>query len=436
MGNRTDSLQKIKQLSYWLVALYIFVLPIQTRWIAIQGVLEGNPWEYGTVSLYATDLILCAIIASALFIKKATKEKQHITHIVVLLFLLIAFLSLDDAVNRINGIFWFLQLLKGCALFFAISIIRPPLKMIAAAFFGIGIVQTLFIHAQILLQRVHESTLLGIASQDPLTPGVSVIMLFGERMIRGYGTLPHPNIAGGFLALALFSAVLLFLFSESKKYRFFFGVSILCMSSALFFTFSRQSWIMLATMIFLLMIHIFWNEKKFPLSFALSVILLLLPPVIMTSLQPQLLQTRLYTQERIEEKSVRDRATFLQESVSLIKNHWDSGVGIGNYTAVLHAQDKAIQKEKEGFSYQPVHILYMMIFAEIGIVGIAIFLFFLSTLFFFPLGYRTKNALFVRIAGAGILIVGFFDHYLWTIPVGISLFWIIAGLIAAYQKKI
>ena len=42
--------------------LLVFLLPIQTRWIIKPGELNGGYLEYGTVSLYITDIVLIALL--------------------------------------------------------------------------------------------------------------------------------------------------------------------------------------------------------------------------------------------------------------------------------------------------------------------------------------------------------------------------------------
>src|SRR3990167_11494216 len=41
----------------------IFLLPWQTRLIIEQGLINGQPWEYGTISLYATDIVIMLLAA-------------------------------------------------------------------------------------------------------------------------------------------------------------------------------------------------------------------------------------------------------------------------------------------------------------------------------------------------------------------------------------
>src|SRR3990167_6847513 len=52
-----------RSLSYCLVAL-LFLLPWQTIWLTKERFLNGVKWEYGTLGVYATEILLwtCAIL--------------------------------------------------------------------------------------------------------------------------------------------------------------------------------------------------------------------------------------------------------------------------------------------------------------------------------------------------------------------------------------
>ncbi|MCI0421606.1 MAG: hypothetical protein L0312_20670, partial [Acidobacteria bacterium] len=96
--------------------------------------------------------------------------------------------------------------------------------------------------------------------------------------------------------------------------------------------------------------------------------------------------------------------------------------------------------------YQPAHNIYLLIYSELGIVGIAAFLFFLGLLFW---QYRKKGNLKSpapdALAGAGglglaavllsFLFIGFFDHFPWTLQQGRLILWGILGAVAGLTKK-
>ncbi|MDP2736252.1 MAG: hypothetical protein Q8O59_00490, partial [bacterium] len=61
--------------------LLIFLLPLQTRWIIKAGELNGGPWEYGTYSLYATDILLIIILLLfVIVIASDRRERSNLTY--------------------------------------------------------------------------------------------------------------------------------------------------------------------------------------------------------------------------------------------------------------------------------------------------------------------------------------------------------------------
>ena len=142
--------------------------------------------------------------------------------------------------------------------------------------------------------------------------------------------------------------------------------------------------------------------------------------------------TRTSTTDHLENWSVTDRLDYLAQAKSMIGSHWLLGVGEGNYTYNLYQNNAA----KTPWHYQPVHNIFMLIFAELGIVGLIIFLIFLISLFlnFRIICRREKDYSHVDniVFLTTILIIGCFDHYLWTSYVGAMVLFICFALL---EKK-
>jgi len=121
-----------------------------------------------------------------------------------------------------------------------------------------------------------------------------------------------------------------------------------------------------------------------------------------------LINSRIEQQDRLEQKSINERAFLNQQSYQIIKNNWLSGVGLGNY--ILHVY-KNINSNLNTWEYQPVHNVYLLILSELGILGLLSYLsIFIYTIFN---KIKQKNYLFI-LAIFAILIINFFDHYFWT----------------------
>jgi hypothetical protein len=80
----------------------------------------------------------------------------------------------------------------------------------------------------------------------------------------------------------------------------------------------------------------------------------------------------------------------------------------------------------QSWDYQPVHNIYLLILAELGIIGFILWL--------IPVLFLTKKSSFIcSLLFIVILAISLFDHYFWTLYFGILLFWLTLGLM---QKKL
>ena len=82
--------------------------------------------------------------------------------------------------------------------------------------------------------------------------------------------------------------------------------------------------------------------------------------------------------------------------------------------------------------HQPVHNIYLLVAAETGILGFAVFILFLGFIAntVWRKGLNKISATLFTILSA-FLFIGFFDHYLLTIQQGRLLFFLVAGLLVA-----
>ncbi|MBI4281403.1 O-antigen ligase family protein [Candidatus Uhrbacteria bacterium] len=307
---------------------------------------------------------------------------------------------------------------EGIALFFLIRVLPINRTKLVWSFVASAVVQSLLAIAQFFTQSVFAWPFSGIALKDPSDLGVSVVQFADERWLRAYGSFPHPNVLGAFLAIA---AILLFtkLFrsrdevsriknQESGTLKFIIHNSyFIILVTGLFFTFSRAAWI---AFFFGLIIYAVqtkaWREKIF-LQFAL---LLVVTATVLTVLFFPLIHTRVGGGSRLEIKSNQERTTGYREAIQLIKRHPFLGVGIGNYTVAVARE---LRPNNPAWSYQPAHNIFLLIISELGFIGLALlFVFF----------WRLKN---LQLTTYNLLlplfILSFFDHSLWTLHSGILL---------------
>ncbi|HCP08267.1 MAG TPA: hypothetical protein DIT25_00475 [Candidatus Moranbacteria bacterium] len=155
--------------------------------------------------------------------------------------------------------------------------------------------------------------------------------------------------------------------------------------------------------------------------------------------------------------SLRERLIYLNVSRGTIMDNPILGVGMGQFVPSMQSYSQVILLP---WQYQPVHNVFLLIWSELGIIGLFVFLWFLWKLFHLS-EMRQKNVpretpdinnAFIKgnpdtissQAGVkqsevtrvfqgillGLLFIMMFDHYLWDIQQGQILLWLVAGLLA------
>ncbi|RPI30746.1 MAG: hypothetical protein EHM70_13140 [Chloroflexota bacterium] len=214
------------------------------------------------------------------------------------------------------------------------------------------------------LQSTAQTLPLGLASPGSLQPdmtGASVVQLAGgARWLRAYGTLPHPNLLGGFgLAMLVFPVAILMLPSKQRL----LPVLLVNLGLALIaLTFSRSAWLALAVLAVTLLA--WWKDldhKRLALlgltgASTLAVLFFTLQPLFLTRLGSGEVQT--------EQVSNYTRLWLVERTVELIQQNPLLGTGAGTYPLALsrHVADF--------YDIEPVHNLPLLVASELGAVGV------------------------------------------------------------------
>jgi len=243
------------------------------------------------------------------------------------------------------------------------------------------------------------------------TPGIATFDFAGVKKARPYGTTPHPNVLGGYLAVLLpwifYEIRSKSQISNLKSQRHSSNVKTLNIISfilgllALFLSFSRSAWVVGG----LGLLAVFFTSSSFPF-------LISSPLHLLTSL------------------SFIRRAELNWIALEMVKDHPLLGVGLNNFTVRMGEYGKV----SGWVSFlQPVHNVYLLIAAEIGLVGLALFFGLLFSVF--RLLLKKKNYLLL-ISMAQITLLCLTDHYFWTLQQTSLLFWLLVGLVfSAAEEK-
>lgn len=238
------------------------------------------------------------------------------------------------------------------------------------------------------------------------TPAIALGEVSGRLFLRPYGTFSHPNSLAGFTLIVL----ILLLGNAKSTNQLIHKLSYLLGLLALVLSFSRSAWLAGVISILLLTAHQIWKKRIGTLLIAFFIIFLIFFIILFSC--PRFL---------IDEPLVQ-RLQLIKVSYEMIKSNPLSGVGLNNFIVRLPDfwESNSIRL------LQPVHNIYLLIATETGLVGLAIFLWFLILTIRRLLHYRLTRLL---VALNAILLLGLFDHYWLTLQQNQLLFSLVLGLI-------
>lgn len=418
----------------FLVKLFLFILPWQTIWIYQESFFGAYKNQFGTLGFYASEILFWIIIL--LFIVLYWKQRKfQVTNFkfqisrdrifVFSIFLFIvyclasAFWAFDFSVAWQQA----LRIMQMFLLFFILYLGPLPKKEIAR-WIMLGSIIPIFLGLfQFIFQFTFSNKYLGLTIHPIWEAGSSVIVGEFGRLLRAYGSFAHPNIFAGYLVIVFLASILFF--GRKEKYilisYFFIGLLL----STLFFTFSRSALLSTIFLILGFLVYSFINKNK--IIGKISIFSLVLFFVLLFSLG-SVFQSRFFGESVNEVQSIQERVGSVEQALNIWSDNIWFGVGTGNYTFALYN----LNPNFNGWLYQPVHNVGLLMLIELGLVGILLFIFLVVTFFVFLVPQLTKKDFFWLIYVIFCLIILlFFDHYLWSFCVGLLLNSLFFSLILA-----
>lgn len=408
--------------------LWLLLLPWQTRFFWT----SGWPSEYHTYSIFVTDLVFGVWAGLVtLRIKRDWPPVPFSLKLAVSFLVIGGLLSLIGSVDFWYSVYSLLRVLAAISLIWLIPMLGVSLRTVYLMLLGGILAPMLLGLAQFLFQQSWSSKWLGLALHDPSVSGTSVVEFGLERWLRAYGSLPHPNILGGLLVAGLILSgyfYLKFYVDWDTAARYYLGIGYLSIwvlaLAALIATFSRSAWIGFLIGLGIIGVEAFANQR-IKLSARPAFIKLMAIAAVVVSLfgffWTPLFTGRLTGEGRLEVKSFSEREIYKQQARFLASKNWFNGVGFGNFT--LAARQVFGFKAPVEF-YQPVHDIYWLSFSEIGIMAIGFWL----LLFGFLIGRVGGGVGPAMLIFSIFLTIGIFDHYFWSLPYGLWLFWLSLAL--------
>ncbi len=431
--------KRIEQLLFYLL---IFSIPFQTRKILWQQNWYFNEWQGAYI--YATDILLGVLLLFWLFTvirggqisnfkflisKQNLKSQIQKPDFYLIIFLIISAVS----VKNIIGVFSFIKLIEFAAFYFYLknyAVYKFGFTSVLWVLISGGLFQSVIAVWQFLGQSDVGLRILGesLLSRD-MTGIASFFNQHGEKVIRAYGTTPHPNVLAAYLFLSIFCVYFIW-FYKKVRYEYLLWAGYALLFFAFLFTFARVA-VFLVGMNFIIrgLLLTFryggrpWRGKALKVVWVTGLIILVFAVLYWPEAASRLTISG-------QDEAVQLRMFYNSESLKSL--NW-LGVGTGNFVNWLMAEDPNLPRHL----YQPVHNIYLLIFSETGILGISAFVAFLVFLIR-DFILRTKMERFhhysVMLIFSSFLFMGLFDHFLWTIQQGRFVFWLVLSVLAIEEN--
>ncbi|MBA7563660.1 tetratricopeptide repeat protein [Candidatus Atribacteria bacterium 1244-E10-H5-B2] len=271
---------------------------------------------------------------------------------------------------------------------------------------------------------------------------------------RVYGLFGNAGYFAGYIILPLSLAISLFLVSKNRKRKILLLIGILAMGTTFIVTFTRSSYLALGiSLIFMFLLFLLARGKRFIVDNKKIFIFLLIIIILTVSLFiiPTSLSKPGTTISRIKGRvSIAQlkntltsgaRIAIWKVTGTMIKDRPILGSGIGTFKYNdLRYQAKFFEQGDNRTIYPHVfadkaHNEYLQLWAELGIIGLAIFLWLMIAYFNYGVRYLKKEkdeqrqGIMIGLMGA---VVAFLVHSFFWFPLhlttNVSLLWLFIGL--------
>lgn len=383
-----------------------YLLPTEVGNIVLsQPFVNGIIVNYLIPTLSILDLFVFLSLLSLIIEKKIRFKWKGLSFLKIFLLFSLLLLMQSIFVGSFVSIFNSFYLLLYIFTFYQIFLNRRDIlkKKYLIYIFLLSIILVLFQGIVAFLQ-FRRGTSLGIPflGESKVVSGMwgsSFVSLNNQLFLRGYGTFPHPNVFGGWLVFNMFLGW--YLFENIVKKRGYAFILIFFSFITIFLTFSRVS-IFISLLIGIgFLYEILIRNKKGVRSIAFLGLLF-----------------QRFINLGGGDTGWSDRVGLMKASFEILRKNFLIGVGLSQF--VSNMEDNIPRTSRGILLLQPVHNIFLLILSELGLI--------VGGLFFYLLSYflrnRDYNLRFIVVL-ISILIIFFFDHYLFTLPQGKVIFFLL-----------
>lgn len=390
-----------------LFFLFLFLLPTQfgKHFFLPFSYISGVRVDYLAPTVYLLDIII--FFLAVINLKTVLKFFKKRTFFIIFLLSLINIFFAKSIPLAFYGFAKIIEFFIVFSLGQKMSTVLKD-KVILIGLFIMTFFQFLLVFFQIFLHRSVNGFFYYFGERfiNLSIPGIAKISLFGQELLRPYGTFSHPNSLAGFFLLLHFYVLIEKKFS---KYLVLKNIFLLFSSMIIFLSFSK---IAIISYLLLTIVYYLLSIKKCRLCLISRIITL----VIISSV---------FLIGKSDPLSLQKRIELIRTSLSIITKHPLIGVGVLNY---LLSQAEYSSKFLY-FINQPVHNIFLLFFSEWGLL-FGGYLIYLSVKW---AGQIIKTRPYIFLA---IIITGMFDHYWLTLNQNFILLAIILSFIIKFPVRV
>jgi len=398
----------INKINFFLPYIFIFLLPTQLgkHFFFDFSYINGVRVDYIAPTLYLIDIVFFLIIIFNFRLFFSFLKNKKI--LIVFLFLTINFIFSQ---SKIITVFSFLKIFQILFVFYFFYHIRIKKKLFLISILSITLIEWFLSLYQLKFGHSFDGIFyfLGERHISINHPSIAKVFFFDKEILRPYATFSHPNSLAGFY-------LLLYVFLITKKnfynYQLLKTFLIFLSASLIFLSFSK-----VAIFVFLVVNIIFYFQKIKHCRLCLLVKIFTFSTL-----------SFIFLFSKGDTLSLEKRKELFFQGLNIIKSYPIFGVGIGNY---LLAQ-KNFPSSFPLFFNQPVHNIFLLVIAEIGILFFVLILFF--TIIFFKKNYKKITTTIYYLLFT-IFTTGFFDHYWLTLKQNFLVLALIFGVVFQDLKR-
>jgi len=399
-----------------LLNLFLFILPVQLgyHWWPDWSLVSGIRVDYLSPTLYLTDIVLCLLLVL---------DWKHVTKLITRNVLILLVMTVFAAINiwfskapEVSVYSWvrffeyalFVQYVIRNA-----SLVKESIRLTFP--FMLSWVSLLAI-----AQWINRGSLNGLLywvgerSFSVETPGIALTKFGSNVSLRPYATLPHPNALAGFLLIAWISL------KACSPMKIVFWINTVLVAITLILTESVPVYIVIAALFTIsigkrLGLTVTIHAKR---SLLLSVVFLSLLSPLLFLMLPSDLTSRIG-------KSSLERIELSILSGDMILKSPFVGIGLGGYISQIPSYQNdlpAVYRGRAVSLYQPVHNVPLLIFSEVGAIGLFFSLVSIPFILLSPIGL-------------GVFIISLFDHYWATLHQPILLLCLCVGIALSEKRQ-